>query len=400
MIATEHGWNLYVGGNGGATPAARRAVRHRPRRRDAGADDRPVPHVLRPVRRSPERTAPWIDGSTVASTTCESVIVDDSLGICDELDAVMARHVEVPPTSGEATLATRILARFVDVRERPTTPTPASCSCASAARSVRPATTSGRSWRDHLPTWTPVCALDALTPDRGVAALVDGEPVAVFRLSGGDEQVVAIGNVDPFSGASVLSRGIIGSRGDTVTVASPVYKQRFDVHTGACVDDAAVRVTSYDVTVVDGVVHVGPAREVSVSLAPLGIPDRGHGRPQGRGAGDPARAPWRHGRVGGGAVARAQPRRPRRAAGRDQGGRPRPGRPVPRHHRHRHEDLALGGRGSPGCTTTWSLRSARRRSWPAARRASACCGPTACASCGRPSRSASRTCSPTSAAAT
>ncbi len=106
------------------------------------------------------------------------------------------------------------------------------------------------------PTWTPVCALDALTPDRGVAALVDGEPVAVFRLSGGDEQVVAIGNVDPFSGASVLSRGIIGSRGDTVTVASPVYKQRFDVHTGACVDDPSIAIPVLRTRVVDGRVEV------------------------------------------------------------------------------------------------------------------------------------------------
>ena len=105
-------------------------------------------------------------------------------------------------------------------------------------------------------TWTPVCALDALTPDRGVAALVDGAPVAVFRLSGPGDEVVAISNVDPFSGASVLSRGIVGSRGDTVTVASPVYKQRFDVRTGECVDDPSVSVAVLRARVVDGRVEV------------------------------------------------------------------------------------------------------------------------------------------------
>lgn len=102
-----------------------------------------------------------------------------------------------------------------------------------------------------------MCALDALTPDRGVAALVDGEPVAVFRLSGPGDEVVAIGNVDPFSGASVLSRGIVGSRGDTVTVASPVYKQRFDLRTGRCIDDDAVTVPVRAARVVDGWVEVG-----------------------------------------------------------------------------------------------------------------------------------------------
>ena len=102
-----------------------------------------------------------------------------------------------------------------------------------------------------------MCALDALTPDRGVAALVDGEPVAVFRLSGANDDVVAIGNIDPFSGASVLSRGIVGSRGDVVTVASPVYKQRFDLRTGSCIEDPAVSVPVFRVRVVNGVVEVG-----------------------------------------------------------------------------------------------------------------------------------------------
>ena len=104
-------------------------------------------------------------------------------------------------------------------------------------------------------TWERIIELDRLTPERGVAALVDGAPLALFRLDDGDD-VVALGNVDPFSGASVLSRGLIGSKGEVVTVASPVYKQRFDVRTGACVDDPDVAVTTYDVRVVDGWVEV------------------------------------------------------------------------------------------------------------------------------------------------
>ena len=105
-------------------------------------------------------------------------------------------------------------------------------------------------------TWTRVCAVADLTPDRGVAALVDGEPVAVFRLSTCDDDVVAIANVDPFSGASVLSRGIVGSKGDVITVASPIYKQRFDLRTGACLDDPTMRVRTHDVRVVDGWIEV------------------------------------------------------------------------------------------------------------------------------------------------
>ena len=108
---------------------------------------------------------------------------------------------------------------------------------------------------------TVVCAVADIPLEGGVAALVDGVAVAVFRTH--DGSVHAIGNVDPFSGASVLSRGIVGSRGDAPVVSSPMYKQAFDLRTGACLDDVSVRVASYDVTVVDGVVHVGSVREVT-----------------------------------------------------------------------------------------------------------------------------------------
>ena len=108
---------------------------------------------------------------------------------------------------------------------------------------------------------TRVCAVDAIPVEGGVAALVDGLAVAVFRTHAG--QVFALSNVDPFSGASVLSRGIVGSRGDTPVVSSPMYKQAFDLRSGACLDDDSVSVPAYDVAVVDGVVLVGPVREVT-----------------------------------------------------------------------------------------------------------------------------------------
>lgn len=105
---------------------------------------------------------------------------------------------------------------------------------------------------------TAVCAVAGIPLEGGVAALVDGVAVAVFRTH--DGSVHAIGNVDPFSGASVLSRGIVGTRGDAPVVSSPMYKQAFDLRTGACLDDASVSVPSYDVSVVDGVVLVGGVR--------------------------------------------------------------------------------------------------------------------------------------------
>ena len=83
-----------------------------------------------------------------------------------------------------------------------------------------------------------VCALDDLTPELGAAALVDGRQVALFRLA--DGTVHAVDNICPYSGAAVVSRGITGSRGELATVASPVYKQVFDLATGRCLDDVGM----------------------------------------------------------------------------------------------------------------------------------------------------------------
>ncbi|MYW01302.1 nitrite reductase small subunit NirD [Streptomyces sp. SID3343] len=83
--------------------------------------------------------------------------------------------------------------------------------------------------------WTPVCAYGDLIAGRGVAALVEGEQVAIFRDRTGE--VYALANRDPFSGAYVMSRGIVGRRGDVPTVASPMYKQAFDLRTGECLDE-------------------------------------------------------------------------------------------------------------------------------------------------------------------
>jgi nitrite reductase (NADH) small subunit len=104
--------------------------------------------------------------------------------------------------------------------------------------------------------WTAICALDDIVPDTGVCALFNGEQVAVFRVGQG-EQVFAIGNYDPNSGAAVLSRGLVGSLGGRIVVASPIYKQHFDLLTGECIEEPENSVGSYPVRVQDGKVWVG-----------------------------------------------------------------------------------------------------------------------------------------------
>ncbi|MBM0234051.1 nitrite reductase small subunit NirD [Micromonospora sp. STR1_7] len=107
--------------------------------------------------------------------------------------------------------------------------------------------------------WTAVCPLDRLEPDRGVAALVDGVQVALFRTADG---LFAIDNRDPVSGACVLSRGIVGSRVGVPTVASPLHKQVYDLRTGHCLDLPGVAVARHDARCRDGLVEVRLRREV------------------------------------------------------------------------------------------------------------------------------------------
>jgi nitrite reductase (NADH) small subunit len=93
--------------------------------------------------------------------------------------------------------------------------------------------------------WEVVCRYDDLQPERGVAALVCDRQVAVFRTF--DGMVYAIDNQDPFTGAFVLSRGIVGSRGDVPTITSPLFKQAFDLRTGRCLTDPSTSLRVYEV---------------------------------------------------------------------------------------------------------------------------------------------------------
>lgn len=110
---------------------------------------------------------------------------------------------------------------------------------------------------NDIQVWTTACSYDRLIPGRGVGVLLDdGTQAALFRLD--DGSVHAVGNVDPFSGAAVLSRGIVGDRGGCVTVQSPLLKQAFSLEDGSCLDDPNVCVPVFPARVTaDGFVQVG-----------------------------------------------------------------------------------------------------------------------------------------------
>ncbi|OZC31411.1 nitrite reductase (NAD(P)H) small subunit family protein [Gordonia polyisoprenivorans] len=113
--------------------------------------------------------------------------------------------------------------------------------------------------------WVRACPFDRLVEGRGVAVLgPEGRQAALFRIPAaetdreavGRSRIYAIGNIDPFGRAAVLSRGLTGDHGGEPTVASPLGKQVFSLRTGVCLDDESVSVPSLATRAVDGIVEI------------------------------------------------------------------------------------------------------------------------------------------------
>jgi nitrite reductase (NADH) large subunit len=125
VIATEKGWNLYVGGNGGATPVHARLLAG-----DLDTEtlvrylDRFLMYYIRTADRL-QRTAPWVDSLDGGLDRVREVVVDDALGLGAELEAAMAQHVDCYTDEWAATLDDpEKLRRFVSFVNAPDVPDP------------------------------------------------------------------------------------------------------------------------------------------------------------------------------------------------------------------------------------------------------------------------------------
>ncbi len=117
----------------------------------------------------------------------------------------------------------------------------------------------------------PLCQLSDLIPGSGVAALYQGgqnqsgqnqgghnkdgkqksapqgEQIALFYLPDNNPSLYAVSNYDPIGRANVLSRGIVGTINTRLVVASPLYKQHFDLLSGVCLEDSRYTIKVYRV---------------------------------------------------------------------------------------------------------------------------------------------------------
>lgn len=101
--------------------------------------------------------------------------------------------------------------------------------------------------------WLPICPSSELTPFIGVRALLGNEQVAIFNIN---DSFYAISAIDPFTKTAVLSRGIVGDLRGQIVVASPIYKQHFNLETGCCLEDESVTVKVYSVRNNNGMIEL------------------------------------------------------------------------------------------------------------------------------------------------
>lgn len=120
-------------------------------------------------------------------------------------------------------------------------------------------------------TWRPVCQLDDIQEESGVAAWLEGAQVALFRVHGA---VHALGNQDPVSGTHVLSRGIVGELRGELVVASPLHKQHFSLVTGRCLEEPQLQVPTYEVRVQEGWVWLRSVRHATYVPSTQDAPHR------------------------------------------------------------------------------------------------------------------------------
>jgi nitrite reductase (NADH) small subunit len=98
--------------------------------------------------------------------------------------------------------------------------------------------------------WITVCSDTDLVTNSGVCALLNEQQIAWFKLKvDNDQQIFAVSNWDPIGKANVLYRGLLGSVKDAKVIISPLYKQRYCLESGQCLDNDAIKLIVYPVRI-------------------------------------------------------------------------------------------------------------------------------------------------------
>lgn len=293
MIATENGYNLYVGGNGGVNPIHAELLAA-----DIDEDtvikyvDRYLMYYILTADKL-ERTAPWQQklpsgkngGGPIEHL--KEVIIDDSLGICDELDKRMAHLVDSyhdewaevvkdPErrkkfkqfVNTDETQERDSMIEFVDIRGQLR---PADWPADGQAQ------TNWKPPKDDIfsrseKSWVTVGKTSDFPPNAAAAILYGDTQLAVFNNAQRGEWY-ATQNMCPHKQAFVLSQGIIGDAAGMPKVACPLHKKTFSLESGEEMGDGDLQIITFPVKVEgdDILVELPSVEEVDAILGTNGL---------------------------------------------------------------------------------------------------------------------------------
>jgi nitrite reductase (NADH) large subunit len=264
IIATDKGWNLYVCGNGGA----------RPRHADLLAADISEETVIKYIDRflmfyiatadKLTRTSVWLEKLEGGIQHLKEVIIDDSLGICAQLEKDMQYLVDTYRCEWAATVADPVArAKFAHFAN--STADDDSIELVSERSQSRPVDWQApgdpalETARISLPvlqrSWVRLARADSFPKDGGRSVRYGNSQIAVFNFESRNEWY-ATQNKCPHMKDMVLARGLIGDQQGVPKVACPLHKKSFSLHDGKCLGDEAYKILTFPVKVVEGWVHV------------------------------------------------------------------------------------------------------------------------------------------------
>ena len=304
LIATDNGYNLYVCGNGGA----------KPRHADLLATDLDEATAIRYIDRmlmyyiftadKLTRTATWLEKMAGGIEYLKEVVLEDKLGICDELEERMQHLVDTykcewkevvndPKRRNEFrqfvnTDETEHGIEIIDERgqRRPADwpknggalvhleTAPANDWAANGkGHALSNGNGNGKAWRPkdsgRLKTeWVNVGQVDEFPIDGGAAIKHGDVQIAVYNFASRGEWY-ACQNMCPHMNAFVLSRGIIGTAGEEPKVACPLHKKPFSLKTGESLSGEEFSVKVFPVKVESNTVFVQlpPQEQLNALLA-------------------------------------------------------------------------------------------------------------------------------------
>lgn len=259
LIATETGYNIYLGGNGGTTP--KHAILFATDVSKANVIkylDRYLMYYIHTADRL-ERTSKWLGRLEGGIKQLQRIVIEDALHIADTLDAHMQLLINTYECEWKKVVHDPIRRKQFD-QFRNTTNVQASIVNETTRGQIRPITSDkSASWTNDKiniihknTTWVSIGAVSNFSENAGEAILYGESQLAIFnttKLENGLQTIVwyATQNMCPKNRAFVLSRSIVGDQGSIPKIACPIHKGTFNLLTGESFTDPALAILTFSV---------------------------------------------------------------------------------------------------------------------------------------------------------